>query len=353
MAAPTDASSLAELLASTLALLSQFSSSLGTTASPTAETILNPPNPLHVLRDSANLLKAHTTKLSLLTLNAPFTPSAVVKVLRELATTCLPAMMGAVQICEQEQATWGTLMGGEVQARVRRVFREMEMLLREVQAVASGNSELNRRRDSLSSTGVVWESCDALAMLEKIGIAGLAVQKAEQYRDTIKDAIAELREWAEGEDLDSEGHDALLDDQDEGVGGDGDSLDDLFNAANSMPKDRPELRALIDESEGKLKKVVLLYGAIVKRRLKTFVLGEAVHGNVARMDDAMRHLQRTPHLVDESASYFYDLDEERVRQMLESCVVEAKQAGSAIVLDWEGKEDALTTWIGKWNDAVG
>ena len=31
------------------------------------------------------------------------------------------------------------------------------------------------------------------------------LQKVEQYRDTIKDAIQELQEWKDGEDLGSEG----------------------------------------------------------------------------------------------------------------------------------------------------
>ena len=244
MAPPSsaDLKALNTLITSTQAVLAQFTASLADSAPKTTERIPNPPNPLQVFSDAARLVKAHVTKLSLLVINKPFTPTAVTKVLRELATSCLPALISGVQICQQDKATWTELMGREAQLRTRRVFKELETLLQEIQSVAQGaEAGTSGGRDSLSATGVVWESCDSLAELNTLGIAGLAVQKAEQWRDTIRDAIEELQEWAEGGDLETEGpNDALLDSDDEGVAGDNDndSLDDLFNAANSMPADR-------------------------------------------------------------------------------------------------------------------
>ena len=344
-----------DLIISTLALLGQFTSSLNPTsstpASDVAQPINNPPNPLRVVGDSAKLVKAHTTRLSLLAINKPFTPSAITKVLQELSATCLPAMMSAVQICEQERATWGALMGKEIQARVRRVFKELEMLLAEMQSISAGDGG-KARRDSLSSTGVVWESCDALVELEALGIVGLAVQKVEQYRDTIKDAIQELQEWKDGEDLGSEGQtDGLLDSDDEAVDGDRDSIEDMFNAANSMPSDRPELKALVEEVDGKLKKVVILYQAFVKRRIRTFK--PSLEQEVLRLDDLMLHMRRIPHQVDELASNFYDVDEDGARQVLTKCIAEAKGASTVVELNWNGEEDEFTAWVKKWSAAVG
>ncbi|TKA21946.1 hypothetical protein B0A50_08642 [Salinomyces thailandicus] len=320
----------------------------------------NPPHPLHVLRDAAQLVKAHTTKLGLLAINAPFTPSAVRGVLSELATTCIPAMMSASHICHQQRAVWGAVMAAESQARVRRVFRELEMLLDELRAVAressgGGGNGSAGRRDSLSSTGVVWESCDAVVELARLDVAGLAVQKAEQWRDTIKDAIEELREWKEGEDLDSEGLDELLDDGDEGVEGDRDSIEDIFNAANSMPKDRPELKKLVDDVDGKLKKVVLLYTAVIKRRLKIFKVEESDGGaqaNIKRLDKTLHSLRRVPNQVDDLASCFYDLDEERVKQALSKCIDEAISTATTVQRNWQDTEDEFTTWSGKWKEAM-
>ncbi|KAK3686497.1 hypothetical protein LTR37_019744 [Vermiconidia calcicola] len=357
----TDTRTLNDLITSTLALLNQFVTSLtpstNTSTSDIAKPIDNPPNPLLVLSDAAKLVKAHTTKLSLLAINKPFTASAITKVLKELTATCLPAMMSAVQICEQERAMWGSTMGKEVKARVRRVFKEMEMLLSEVQSIAAG-AQRGAGRDSLSSTGVVWESCDALVELEQDGIVGLALQKAEQYRETIKDAIQELQEWKEGEDLDSEGFgDGLADSDDEAVDGDKDSIEDLFNAANSMPKDRPELKELVEQAQVKLRSIVNINKAVAKRRILTFKIDTndadtEQEPAVYRLDDLMQHLKRMPHQVDELASNFYDLYEKGAREAIAKIVAEARAACEGMQLDWNGGEDEFTVWFRKWSSAI-
>ena len=262
--------------------------------------------------------------------------------------------MSAVQICEQERAMWGSTMGKEVKARVRRVFKEMEMLLSEVQSIAAG-AQRGAGRDSLSSTGVVWESCDALVELEQVGIVGLALQKAEQYRETIKDAIQELQEWKEGEDLDSEGFgDGLADSDDEAVDGDKDSIEDLFNAANSMPKDRPELKELVEQAQVKLRSIVNINKAVAKRRIRTFnsTTSEGDAPAVYRLDDLMQHLRRMPHQVDELASNFYDLYEKGAREAIGKVVAETKAACELMRLDWNGTEDEFTVWSRKWISAI-
>ncbi|KAK1818999.1 hypothetical protein LTR12_006572 [Friedmanniomyces endolithicus] len=348
-----DTKALQILLTTTLTQLASsavfLSPSSQTTTALTTSPIANPPNPLHVLRDAALLVKAHTTKLSLLAITAPFTPSAISKVLRQLAAESLPAMLSAVHICRQEHAVWGTMMATEAQSRVRRVYKEMETLLQEILALSQGQGHSSKTRNSLSSTAVVWETCDALVALSMLGISGLAVQKAEQYRDTVQDAIEELREWAAGEDQETEGHDALLDDNDEGVEGDRDSLmEEIFHAANSLPADRVELKELVEEAGRRLKRVVLLYTAVVKRRLKTFEEGDAT---VGRLDEAVEGLRRIPHLVDELAACFYDLDEEKARAALDKSVKEAVAVATVMREDWSGGSDEFSAWSMKWKDA--
>ncbi|OQO07937.1 hypothetical protein B0A48_06729 [Cryoendolithus antarcticus] len=350
-----DTQALDALITSTLALLSQFTSSLAaTSAASTSAAIKDPPNPLDILSDASRLLKAHVTKISLLAINKPFTPSAITTIIREVAGTCLPAMMSAVQICEQDKTIWPEFVGKEAQLRVRRVFREMESLLQEVRNISQGTGAgPGGKRDSLSCTGVVWEACDALAELQKLDIAGLAVQKTEQWRDTIKDAIQELREWMESEALESEGQkDALLDSDDEGVDGDADSFDDIFNAANSMPADRPELKALVEDAVEKLKRVGLLYNALIKRRLKTYP-GAQGKGNAKRIDELMVDLRAIPHVIDELASTFYDLDEDQARVVLDKCIIRAKGVASVASKSYDGHDDEFTAWHRKWQDAIG
>ncbi|KAK0304912.1 hypothetical protein LTR01_007116 [Friedmanniomyces endolithicus] len=349
-----DTKALQILITTTLTQLASsavfLSPSAQSTATLTTTPIANPPNPLHVLRDAALLVKAHTTKFSLLAITAPFTPSAITKVLRQLAAESLPAMLSAVHICRQELTTWGTMMATEAQSRVRRVYKEMETLLQEILALSHGQDYSSKTRNSLSSTAVVWETCDALVALSTLGISGLAVQKAEQYRDTVQDAIEELREWAAGEDQETEGHDALLDDNDEGVEGDRDSLmEEMFHAANSLPADRVELKELVEEAGRRLKRVVLLYTAVVKRRFKTFQEGDAT---VGRLDEAVEGMRRIPHMVDELAGCFYDLDEDKARAMLDKCVGEAVAVATVMREDWNGGSDEFTAWSMKWRDAT-
>lgn len=356
---PADVKALTDLIKSTQAILAQFTASLADNAPKPTEPIPSPPNPLQVFSDAAKLLKAHVTKISLLVINKPFTPSAVTKVLRELANTCLPALISAVQICQQEKATWSELLGREARLRTRRVFRELETLLQEIESVAQGSTAASSGgRNSLSATGVVWESCDALIELKTLGIAGLAVQKAEQWRDTIKDAIEELQEWTEGEDLETEGpNDPLFDSDDEGVAGDdNDSFNDIFNAANSMPADRPELKELVEQAIEKLKKVEILYKALVKRRLKAYksVAAEAEKKSSAEyLDEVMDLLKEVPDLVDDLASMFYDLEEKSAKDALSACVTKARETATLAKLDYEGKEDEFSTWSKKWMEAVG
>lgn len=355
-----DLKALTTLITSTQAVLAQFTASLADNAPKPTDRIPNPPNPLQVFSDAARLVKAHVTKLSLLVINKPFTPTAITKVLRELASTCLPALISGVQICQQDKAVWSELLAREAQLRVRRVFRELETLLLEIKSVAQGaEAGSSSGRDSLSATGVVWESCDALAALNTLGVAGLAVQKAEQWRDTIKDAIEELQEWADGEDLETEGqNDALFDSDDEGVAGDdNDSLNDIFNAANSMPADRPELKELVEQAVEKLKKVDILYRALIKRRLKSYKDGAAAEtgekSSAENLDELLENLKSLPDLIDDMASNFYDLDEEAAKAALAGCVEKACETATLAKLDYNGKEDEFSTWSKKWVEAVG
>lgn len=379
--------SLPETLASTDAILSRFLDALSPSSSPstsalpnqsttTTRTTQRPPPPLPLLNDSARLLKAHVTKLSLLAINKPFTPSAIAAVLGELAASCLPAMMGAVQTCEARRDAHGAFFVAEVRARVRRVMREVLGLTREVRVIAEaaagagsagkaaagaarkgGGAAGGSGRDSLSATGVVWDGCDEVVALCGMGAGGLAVAQAEAYRDTLRDAIGELREWREGADTEHEGReeDGLLDSEDEGVDGDRDSLDDVFNAANSLPKDRAGLRRLVAAAEEVLKKVVILYAALVKRRLKVFpkVAADAERTeHVRRLDDVMGALKSIPDMVDELADVFYNLDEDAARGLLVQIVEKARSTAALADQNFQGKEDEFTLWSQKWRDAV-
>jgi len=236
------------------------------------------------------------------------------------------------------------------------VFVELEALLLEVRSVAAGSSSGNGR-DSLSTTGVVWESCDSLAELKVLGTGGLAVQKAEELRETVRDAAEELQEWADGGDLETEGQDALFDSGDEGVeGDDNDSLNGIFNAANSLPADRVELKELVGKAVEKLKKVEILYKALVKRRLKTYkgiaAAEEGKKSSAEYLDEVMDGLKALPDSIDDMASTFYDLEDDAAKTALDECLEKAREIAVLARLNYDGEEDEFSTWSQKWIDAV-
>lgn len=372
MSTQKDIQVLLDLVSSQQTLLTQYLASLSPTNNAQSASRLppNPPNPLHVLRDSATLLKAHTTKLGLLLINKPFTATAIQKILRDVSQTCLPAMMTAVEICTAD--VWGLFLRQQVVARVRTVIREVDVCLNDVRQVATEDLDAitnkttaaaktsrkqDRGRDSLTSTGVVWEACDRLIELESVGIGGLAVKKAEEWRDMVKDAIEELKEWeqGEGDDDDDDDDDGGSDEPNasDGEDSDKDSVDDMFSAANSMPKNRPDLTSRLATTNDKLKKIQMLYAAVIKRRLTTFTQSvSSVQANVVKLDKLLHLLKELPETVDDLASAFYDLETAQIDQVLGNLVANSKIAAKMVQLGWDGSQDAFTTWTAKWLDVM-
>ncbi|KAI9741713.1 MAG: hypothetical protein M1834_000098 [Cirrosporium novae-zelandiae] len=308
---------------SVLALLRQFDSSLSSQP-PSIQAIGNHPSPLDVLSDSAKLLKAQTTKLSLLMLNKPFSPKEITYILKAVSTSCLPAMMSSVELYRPEQ--YSKVLQKEMISRVRRTFREMSTLLSEI-PLNGRATQKTTGRDTLSSTGVVWESCDALIELKTGGIAGVVVKKAEQYRDLVKDAIEELETWASGEE-DNEDDDPIF-------GGD------------SIPKDEVELKAQLDECLKVLNNVKLLFPATIKRRLKRYPTSnppEESTINVTRLDELVEKLAQIPDLIDEAAGAFYDLRGQEAQDFVDSCRTTAIATILLMQPNWEGKDDEYTSW---------
>ena len=216
----------------------------------------------------------------------------------------------------------------------------------------------------LAATGVVWEGCDALVGLCEAGVVGLAVRRAEEWREVLLDAVVEMREW--GEEADEDG-----DDEEDGGerSGEEEGGFEVFGAANRLGKGDGELRALLEASVRKLKTVAVLYQALVKRRLKTFpppfasapsskdggadTAAAAAAQRVRTLDELVALLKSIPESVDELASAFYDLDGDEARVLLKKCCDDAARAATIVRQNWDRKDDEFTAWSEKWKDAMG
>ncbi|KAF2147845.1 hypothetical protein K461DRAFT_233650 [Myriangium duriaei CBS 260.36] len=344
MPPPKDLPALLDHLRTSTALITQCLTLL-----PNSEPLPStspPPNPLHVLKDAALLLKSHTTKLSLLLLTPPFTPSAILSVLRTITASVLPALLSAAQLCAPD--VWGALLRAEVNARVAAALRGVEACLLDVRGVAdqvASGKQAKQQRDTLASCGVVWEACDALVELEELDVAGVALGRAKGYQALIKDALEELKGWRE-ESVADEGDDDE-DDEDE------EDDDDIFGSGAKLPRDRPELLLALDDALGKIKRVELLYTALSKRRVKTFTKDKArIRDHVRTMDALVDGMKRMPEITDELASAFYELDDEGVEEHKKALVEEARRTIQLVSKSWDGNEDEFTAWSTKWLEVM-
>ncbi|KFY44648.1 hypothetical protein V494_01388 [Pseudogymnoascus sp. VKM F-4513 (FW-928)] len=367
---------LKSIVSTVSALLDQLETA--TKASPaTQKAPASEINALFLAHDAAKLIRAHSTKLSLLIINTPFTPSAIVKVLREVAAGPLPSLGTAVELCGAH--VYSEIMQGELQWRVRKVFSEFRVLLKEIPLDGKVLTEDQKNgtgktvgKGSLASTGVLWQACDDLAELKNLGIAGVVVRKAEQYRDTLKDAIEELQEWgdeSDDEDDEDEDDEANTDDEaDEAAPKTAqDEIDDFFGSSMHIPKDDPnKIRPRLELSLRRLKLIAVMFSAVVKRRYKTLsplTLSELSTGEYPltqdkltppkpgtamapayRVDASVTILGTITELADDLATAFYDLDAETIDGAMDQCFSTSLKVTELLSQDWAGKDDVFTTW---------
>jgi hypothetical protein len=364
MSKPKDLRNLIDLTKTTQALLTHYQSSLAPTkdATQTPDTSSTEiANPLDVIKSSTTLLKSHTTTLSLLLINPPLTPSAIIAKIGDVSSGPLNSMVAAASYTPREgqRGDIGNMMRTEVKAQTRRLLGTWGEVLTMILHMAEKRQNINgkdtgptesEKQEVLSSTGVLWDACEALLKLCEDGVVGLVVKQAQEFRAVLLDAIEELKEW--GEDV--------KDDEDDAAGSDDE--DEIFGASNKIGKDDKELKALLDTSVKKLKMIGMLYQALIKRRLKTYPASSTLEPTAdangttptpsKKLDALMNTLKTIPETVDDIAGAFYDLDEDEAKETLDKCCGEANSAIELVRQSWAGGDDEFTAWSGKWASAL-
>ena len=329
-------------------LLHRFQAALQA-PTPAHPPIEDSPNPLAVLSDASQILKAQTTKLSLLLLNKPFTPSAISFILTSLSNSCLPALMSALELCLADKYT--KLMHQYIKSSLSRIMMELLSLLSSIPQNEHG-VEKTLGRDTLASTGVLWAECYKMVALGSAGLTKLAAERVEEYHGLLKDAIAELEDWDPDEDSES----------------DTDSLPSHTGKASSpRPIAAPLERSLQDlslssiavlrkQTLGTLRIIRVLYPALVKRRILTFpnINSAATAENlpssmqIQSLDRLVDHTQQFTEETDEIAGALYAGHEEEVDDRLTKLAEASKACVEAVRLGWSGNKDEFTTWAEKW-----
>ncbi|KAB5582833.1 hypothetical protein GE09DRAFT_283905 [Coniochaeta sp. 2T2.1] len=362
------------------------------TASMTMSARLDPAiDALAVARDSATLIKAHATKISLFIINKPFTPTAITKVLRELVSGPLPGLASAAQLCDPKRYTLA--LSGDLAWRCGRVFKELKELLSRIPTDGQVLSDAKKNsafgvgagKGSVATTGVLWSACDDVITLANLGVVGYLCRKVEQFRDTIQDIIEEMTEWKDEtsdddeddeDDDDEEGGEEDVDDEAHGSADEDDTiphstngaptaaqtqttqemLDDIMNAHTHIPRDDPDrIRPRVDSCLRRLRLTVLFHQASLKRRFKTLplpLLSPAASSSdgtiVTRVDEVMKLLKRLPERFGSTALAFYELDVEQIDSLMDMCFIEGFAAAELLLNNWKGEEDEFTAWALKY-----
>ncbi|TGJ81654.1 hypothetical protein E0Z10_g7114 [Xylaria hypoxylon] len=368
--------SLKNLVQSTITLITQFENNLHAVAFdkalPDSSTPLPAPDAaagsvdaLALAHDSASLVKAHTTKLSLLIINEPFTPSAIAKVLRELVAGPIPATATAVQVCTAD--TYTNIVRQDLAWRCYRVLKELRGLVESIPLdgkilTADRKNGANGDKGSIVTTGVIWAACDDVILLKKLGIAGLLVQKAEEYKDTLQDVLEELKEWSEEVEEDEEDDDG---EEDESMQHITDELqnthvsaqqmiDDLMTSQRIPRNDPDRIRERLDSCLKRLRLTTLLYSALIQRRIKSLpsLPTQQATPIARRLDEVYPILKSLPHRFGDLACAFYELDTAAIDKAMDSCFFDAFAVAEMLKTPWTGTQDRFTEWADKFQIGI-
>jgi hypothetical protein len=368
--------SLRALVHSTISLITQLENDLhlaaydkalpNLSASLQPHDAASPLDAVSVAHDSATLIKAHTTKLSLLIINEPFTPSAIVKVLRDLVAGPIPAIASAVQLCAAVSYT--SVARQDLAWRCYRVLKELrgfvEIIPTDGKILPTDRKNgANGDKGSMVTTGVIWAACDDVILLKNLGVAGLLVKKVEEYRDTLQDVLEELKEWSEEVDEEDEEEDSGQEDENVQQASDQlqnthispqEMLDDLMTSQH-IPRDDPErIRERLDSCLKRLRLTTLLYSAIVKRRIKTLppLPTDQATPVARRLDEVLPILKRLPHHFGEVAFAFYELDAGAIDRAMDTCFFDAFAVAEMLKASWDGGKDGFTEWADKFQISI-
>lgn len=334
-------STLQDCIASINALLKGFEAGLKKpVACPIKNTVTDPPqNPLLLLSSAASILKAETTKLSLLILNSPFTPSAITHILNSLSASCLPALMTALELCPP--GTYSALLHNHMRSLLSRVIQAFSALLAAIPQQDNERSSIThqQRGKLLAATGMLWETCDGMTQLASTGLSALAIEKLDNFHSLLKDAIAELEAW-----------DPNVDEDDS----DTDSNPDDSKPLPILPSQTPQLLNL---PLCLLRQIRLLYPAIKEHRLSTFppitlLSSPPSPSQIQTIDIISTALADFSSAADEIACAIYSHDDKEVLR-LSSCVrAQACDCIRLVMMDWRGEEDSFSIWVRKWMEVI-
>lgn len=327
------------------------------------------PDAQSLLTPAASLLRAQTTKLSLLSSSTPFTPSAISTVLVTIKDSVLPALLTAALLThDPATAKFTKDFQNEAKALIKDVigsFTQLLNVLKQITPAAQQNPDAaipdDQKNELMQATGKTWEACDAVVELGSGGVVGLVIRKARTHLELLKDGIRELEEWDPENDNDDD--DFVFDDGTE-------NADDNKPAPAAKEDDDEEeqnrLKLLTTEKEKLVRFLTVVskvYPAVITQCLKPLLssstssepaatAAQATNPiNAEEMESLSSTLSELPGLVDDVVGSLYDDELESVAEQKSVIMKRAQQALDMALsfLSLEEKKDTREKLV-KWND---
>lgn len=362
MSSPTE--SLTATLKTSIVLCERFASSLA----PDAPVDLPPtdqdaPSPLILLSAAATALRAQVTKLSLLAITAPFTPSAITTCLNPLNESILTSLVTAALLATPE--LFIASFSAECRSLTAAALRDMQALLQLLETRSQDGTPQAEVPDQAKkafteATGRVWDSCDKLVSLATGGVLGYVVQKSKQWLELIWDAVGELEEWDplqsyddydgfppdpsddpsddDNEDEDEDDNqdeddddDEDEDDDDDADNGGGDDIEIPYSHMSAHA--RAVISAGVREQALKvLNRIPQSIHVVIKQRLEKIDHAAPLTPTLmARLDRLLQNIRKISDLIDEGAAGMY----------YENPELGLKQAGEARAVTLEVVESVV------------
>jgi hypothetical protein len=311
-------------VATTLALIEQFSANLVHPQHDLSSPTANNPSPLLLLGASAKSLKAEVTKSSLLAVTNPFTPSALSSCLHSINDSILPSLTTAALLTSGGSYT--VAFCEETRILVRGCLRELQSLAQLIEKRGKdGNPKIDlsesKKNEITEATGRVWEACDSIISFAEGGLPGFAVRKAKQWLALMKDAVKELQEWDPEEELDE---DDLFGD----TGSDSGSTAEETPRQDTQEDHRATISAGVKEQALKvLSRIPQSVHVVVKQRLEKLKGQDSQQlsaSSKSRLEKVVVQTRTISELIDESAEGMYMGD-------LELCLKKAGEARATTI----------------------
>jgi hypothetical protein len=295
-------------IATTIALTEQFLKSLSPTASlegiPTVGGD-NTPSPLLLLNASVKTLKAQVTKLSLLTVTAPFTPTAVAACLKPLNDSILPSLTTAALLTTAERFI--PSFSSECRSLSQTTLHELLALVKLVEERSTDDNRTREipeaaKKNITEATGRVWGCCDRLDKFSAGGLGSFVVDKCKEWLELMKDAVKELTEWDPNDEIDDDdifGHSP----------GDDDAISDPRQGNGQNSADRATISAGVRDQVLKvLTRIPQSVHVVIKQRLDKLppsVSKSPSTDTKERLGEVIRRIKNVSELIDEAAEAMY------------------------------------------------